>query len=141
MVPGNNSGLVRKAIERRDWWIEIPSVHSMYNFKWQPVSYGIKFDRLGPVRPAKPGEWGSSGNQGGSNGGNGNAPGATEDVVTNGYDIKQMVNHLEFHHIISEKAALFNELQKYCDGIKENVFEVCVPITFYVEVHDLDKPQ
>jgi hypothetical protein len=28
----------------------------------------------------------------------------------NAYDIKQMVNHVEFHHIISEKAALFNEL-------------------------------
>ena len=25
--------------------------------------------------------------------------------------------------------------------MKENLFDVCVPITFYVEVHDLDKPQ
>ena len=60
VVAGNNSGLVRKALERRDWWIEIPSVHSMYNFKWQPVSSGIKFERLGPVRP-KPGELGATG--------------------------------------------------------------------------------
>ena len=51
-----------------------------------------------------------------------------------------MVNHLEFHQCISEKAALFNELQKHCDLMKENVFEVCVPITFYVEVLDIDKP-
>jgi len=21
-------------MERRDWWIEIPAVHSMYNFRW-----------------------------------------------------------------------------------------------------------
>jgi hypothetical protein len=75
VVPGNNSGLVRKAIERREWWIEIPPVHSMYNFKWQPVSYGIKFDRLGPVRSKPGGEWGSSGNQASNNGGSGNAPG------------------------------------------------------------------
>lgn len=114
----------------------------MYNFKWQPVSYGIKFDRLGPVR-SKPGEWGSSGNQASNNGGSGNAPGPSDDGVGpgNAIDIKQLVNHLEFHHIISEKAALFNEVQKYCDGVKENVFDVCVPITFYVEVTDLDKPQ
>lgn len=109
----------------------------MYNFKWQPVSYGIKFERLGPVRPPKPGEWGSSGNQGGASTNGGNPPPEGDSVN----DIKQMVNHLEFHHIISEKAALFNELQKYCDGVKENLFDVCVPITFYVEINDLDKPQ
>jgi hypothetical protein len=34
VVPGNNSGLIRKALERRDWWIEIPALHSMFNFKW-----------------------------------------------------------------------------------------------------------
>jgi hypothetical protein len=60
VVAGNNSGLIRKALERRDWWIEIPPVHSMYNFKWQPVSAGIKFERFGPVRP-RPGELGSTG--------------------------------------------------------------------------------
>jgi hypothetical protein len=51
--------LIRKALERRDWWIEIPAVHSMFNFKWQPVSYGIKFERLSPLKP-KPGEIGSN---------------------------------------------------------------------------------
>lgn len=52
-----------------------------------------------------------------------------------------MVNHLEFHHVISEKASLFIEMQKHCDAQKENVFDLCVPITFYVEVLGLDKPQ
>ena len=107
-MPGNNSGLVRKAIERRDWWIEIPPVHSMYNFKWQPVSYGIKFERLGPPR-AKPGEIGGVGMSSGA--GNELDDGGAGAVTSfNAYDIKQMVNHVEFHHIISEKAALFNEL-------------------------------
>lgn len=55
--------------------------------------------------------------------------------------VKQMVNHLEFHHTISEKASLFNELSRHCDALKENVFDLMVPITFYVEVNDLDKPQ
>lgn len=49
-----------------------------------------------------------------------------------------MVNHFEGHHHISEKANLFNSLQKYCDLSKENIFDL-VPITFYVEIHDLDK--
>lgn len=55
--------------------------------------------------------------------------------------VKQMVNHLEFHHHISEKAALFNELTRHCESVKENVFDLMVPITFYVEVQELDKPQ
>ncbi len=52
-----------------------------------------------------------------------------------------MVNHVEFHHIITEKAALFHELSRHCDNAKENVFDVCLPITFYVEINDIDKPQ
>lgn len=48
---------------------------------------------------------------------------------------------MEFHQIISEKASLFNELQKHCDNMKENVFEVCAPITFEVEVHETDSQQ
>jgi hypothetical protein len=55
-------------------------------------------------------------------------------------DIKQMVNHFEFHHFISEKAYLFNMMQKYCDLSKENIFDIC-PVTFYVEVTDCDKQQ
>jgi hypothetical protein len=30
-------------------------VHSLFNFKWQPFSTGIRFDKLGAVKP-KPGE-------------------------------------------------------------------------------------
>lgn len=30
---------------------------------------------------------------------------------------------------------------KHCDSMKENVFDIMVPITFYVEVNDIDKPQ
>ena len=51
MTPGNNSQLVRKAMERRSWWIEIQPVHSMFNFKWQPTSHGIRYERLGGVQP------------------------------------------------------------------------------------------
>jgi hypothetical protein len=107
------------------------------------VSDGIKFDRLGRVR-SKSGEWGSSGNQASNNDGSGNAPGPSDDGVGpgNAIDIKQLVNHLEFRQTISEKASLFNEVQKlYYHGVKEIVFDVCVPITFYFEVADLDKPQ
>lgn len=147
VVPGNNSGLIRKALERRDWWIEIPPVHSMYNFKWQPVSAGIKFERLGPVRP-KPGELGSTGPSsamagvsGGQLSNQDNSSSIDAYAEIGGVGVKQMVNHLEFHYHISEKAALFNEMQKHCDGMKENVFDLCVPITFYVEVLDIEKPQ
>ena len=49
-----------------------------------------------------------------------------------------MVNHFEGHHYVSEKANLFRMLMKYCDSFKENIFDI-VPITFYVEVPDLDK--
>ena len=50
---GNNSNLIRKALERRSWWIEIQPVHSMFNFKWLPVSNGIKFGRLGHIATTK----------------------------------------------------------------------------------------
>ena len=49
-----------------------------------------------------------------------------------------MVNHFEGHHYVSEKANLFLQLQKYCDLYKENIFDI-VPITFFVEVPDLEK--
>ena len=49
-MPGNNSNIVRKAMEKRSCWIEIQPVHSLFNFKWQPVSSGIRFDKLGAVK-------------------------------------------------------------------------------------------
>ena len=48
---GNNSNSIRKALASRSWWIEIQPVHSMFNFKWNPVSDGIKFARLGHQIP------------------------------------------------------------------------------------------
>ena len=49
-----------------------------------------------------------------------------------------MVNHLAFHYLISEKANLFQNLSKYCESNKENIFDLC-PITFFVEIADIDK--
>ena len=46
ITPGNNSKLIREAMKRRSWWIEIPNFNFLYNFKWQPVSNGIKFSDL-----------------------------------------------------------------------------------------------
>ncbi len=53
-------------------------------------------------------------------------------------NIKQLVNHFECHQVISEKSNMFNLLMKYCDLTKESVFDH-TPITFYVEVPDLEK--
>jgi len=46
IAPGNNSKLVREVMQKRNWWIEIPNYNSLYNFKWQPFSKGIKFEDL-----------------------------------------------------------------------------------------------
>jgi hypothetical protein len=42
VTPGNNSQIIRKAMQKRHWWIEIQPVHS----KWQPTSAGIRFERM-----------------------------------------------------------------------------------------------
>ena len=118
VIEGNNCGLVRSALLRRDWWIQIPIVHSLYNFRWQPVSYGIKFEMLSPLK-AKPGEIGSS-------------------LEPPSIEEKQMVNHFEFHAQLSEKANLFAWMQRACEAAKENVFDCC-PVTFHVEIPDVDK--
>jgi hypothetical protein len=49
-----------------------------------------------------------------------------------------MVNHLECHHLISEKANLFHTMQKYCEVSKENIFDL-TPVTFFLDVPDLEK--
>ena len=48
-VPGNNSGLIRDAMLRRSGkWREATSYNDhTCHFRWQPVSWGIKFDQLG----------------------------------------------------------------------------------------------
>lgn len=48
VLPGNNSKLIKDAMLRRSHkWIETTANDPYYHFKWQPVSYGIKFDQLG----------------------------------------------------------------------------------------------
>lgn len=50
---GNNSKLIRDAMRQRSWWVEIPNVDSAFNFKWQPVSYRMKFRDLDSKSPVK----------------------------------------------------------------------------------------
>jgi hypothetical protein len=49
VLPGNNSGLIRDALLRRGHkWKEAASFGDHHvHFRWQPVSYGLKFDQLG----------------------------------------------------------------------------------------------
>lgn len=55
VTAGNNSGMIRKAMQKRSWWIEIQPVHTLFNFKWQPTSCGINYNRLGnQTRPELP---------------------------------------------------------------------------------------
>mmetsp|Transcript_6491 Transcript_6491/g.10439 ORF Transcript_6491/g.10439 Transcript_6491/m.10439 type:complete len:93 (-) Transcript_6491:1859-2137(-) len=51
---------------------------------------------------------------------------------------RQMVNHIENHHLITEKFNLLQVMQKYCDLQKENVFDY-MPVTFYVEMPNVQK--
>jgi hypothetical protein len=45
VLPGNNSRLIREALMRRSHrWVETVAADTTYHFKWQPVSYGIRFD-------------------------------------------------------------------------------------------------
>ena len=53
VTSGNNSKLIREAMSKRNWWVEIPNVDSVFNFKWQPVSYRMKFRELGKKTPYK----------------------------------------------------------------------------------------
>ena len=46
VASGNNSNLIRLAMLRRPWWIEIQACHSMFNLKWQPCSSNINFKQL-----------------------------------------------------------------------------------------------
>lgn len=46
VTSGNNSKLIREAMNTRPWWVEIPNVDTAFNFKWQPVSFRMKFREL-----------------------------------------------------------------------------------------------
>ena len=52
--------------------------------------------------------------------------------------MKQMVNHFEFHHVISNKANLFINLMKYCEKINLSVFKF-VPFTIVFKIKDRRK--
>eukprot|EP00826_Nyctotherus_ovalis_P065252 TRINITY_DN9586_c0_g1_i7.p1 TRINITY_DN9586_c0_g1~~TRINITY_DN9586_c0_g1_i7.p1 ORF type:complete len:521 (-),score=99.88 TRINITY_DN9586_c0_g1_i7:21-1583(-) len=43
---GNNSNLVRRCMERRSDWKEASESCSIFSFKWQPFSKGLRFDQL-----------------------------------------------------------------------------------------------
>ena len=53
-------------------------------------------------------------------------------------NFRQMVNHLEFHQLITEKFNLLHSMQKFCDLNKENVFDF-LPVTFYIEMPNFQK--
>lgn len=53
VTSGNNSKLIREAMKQRNWWVEIPNVDSVFNFKWQPVSHRMKFRDLNESNPNK----------------------------------------------------------------------------------------
>ena len=52
--------------------------------------------------------------------------------------MKQMVNHFEFHHVISNKANLFINLMKYCEKKNLSVFKY-VPFTIVFKIKDRRK--
>ena len=48
IIKGNNSNLVQRVLESRDYWQELEEKHlTLFSFKWAPVSRGINFDQLG----------------------------------------------------------------------------------------------
>ena len=104
---GNNSGLIRAALKQRSWWIEIQPVHSMFNFKWNPTSEGIKFGRLGHVDPNKqPHSMGIVPKKEGDK----DKAFSSQDKVS-----LQMVNHFEHHQLLTEKYNLLMVMQRFCD--------------------------
>ena len=52
--------------------------------------------------------------------------------------MKQMVNHFEFHQVISNKANLFINLMKYCEKNNLSVFKY-VPFTIVFKIKDRRK--
>eukprot|EP00347_Sterkiella_histriomuscorum_P015512 403356749 len=110
VLPGNNSRLIKEALLRRGHkWIETVAQDPFYHFKWQPVSYGIKFEQISTpiVQGMHPCQ-------------------------------KQLVNHFEFHSNLTEKSKLFKNLTQYSIKLRENVFDY-MPLTYFVEIDDIGK--
>ena len=101
ILPGNASYLVKNCMCHRINWKEpFSSVTSLYNFKWQQVSFGIDYNSLGKI-----------------------------------LNTKQLVNHFENHHSISNKANMFINLMDYCEKRKISVFKY-VPFTIIFQFKD-----
>lgn len=47
VCPGNNSQIVKRCLDlRKDRWEETNDFDTLFNFKWHPISKGIKFDMV-----------------------------------------------------------------------------------------------
>ncbi|CDW81438.1 tubulin-tyrosine ligase family protein [Stylonychia lemnae] len=105
VLAGNNSKLIKDAMLRRSHkWIEAVASDPYFHFKWQPVSYGIKFEQV------------------------------STQISANMHPCsKQLVNHFEFHSHLTEKSKLFKNLTQYSIKLKENVFDY-IPLTYFVEI-------
>jgi hypothetical protein len=51
--PGNNGELVKRVMQKRDWWRETTSFDTMFNFKWQQTIKGYRYERLTLTQPCK----------------------------------------------------------------------------------------
>ena len=48
LIKGNNSGLVKRVLTKREHWVELEQQHlTLYQFKWSPVSRLINYQQLG----------------------------------------------------------------------------------------------
>ncbi len=44
---GNNSDIIKRVLEgRKANWVEVSSTNTLFNFKWAPLSKGLRFDQL-----------------------------------------------------------------------------------------------
>jgi len=46
ILPGNNSGVIKRCMQVRTDWEETANFNTMFNFKWQQTSQGIRFDQI-----------------------------------------------------------------------------------------------
>lgn len=46
IMKGNNSGVIKRCMESRPGWEETAHFNTIFNFRWQQTSHGIRFDQL-----------------------------------------------------------------------------------------------
>lgn len=46
ICPGNNHDLIRRVLDTRPNWEEIKDNSKIFNFKWKPFSYGLRFEEI-----------------------------------------------------------------------------------------------